>query len=135
MSVNSASTSCSASEEVGGDISDTAWRPLDISAVADRYETPVGDATLDLRAVDFNGRKQETTVEMRGGRLQVLLPPTVDVVATVNLQHGRARVFDREWGGPDLVTQKITDQGLDGKGGGNLLLNVIVGTGDVEVTR
>ena len=125
----------SASEEWGGRITDNVWRPLDIRAVADRYETTVGDATLDLRAVDFDNQDQETTVQMRGGRLQVMLPPTVDVVATVGLEHGRARVFDREWDGPDMRPQVVTNVGLDGPGGGKLRLNVIMEAGDVEVIR
>jgi hypothetical protein len=125
----------SGNEEWGGRITDNVWRPLDIRAVADRYETQVGDATLDLRAVDFSGLKQETTVQMRGGRLKVLLPPTVDVVATVGLEHGRARVFDREWDGPDMRPEVVGNSGLDGPGGGELRLNVIMEAGDVEVIR
>ena len=125
----------SAGERWGAPMRETEWRPLTVSAIADRYETPVGDATLDLRAVDFTGAQQATTVKMGGGRLIVMLPPTVDVTATVAVDHGRVRLFGREWNGTELGQQEVRNLGVDGSGGGGLRLDLDVTMGDVEVVR
>jgi phage shock protein PspC (stress-responsive transcriptional regulator) len=111
------------------------WQPRTIAGIADRYETPVGDATLDLRNVDFAGQNQETSIVMHAGRLRVLLPPTVDTTAQVDVGFGSAKVFGQDAEGPDLPTQRVTDEGTDGPGGGALRLAITVDAGDVEVTR
>jgi hypothetical protein len=125
----------SAAETWGGQFTDPVWRPQQVSGIADRYETPVGNATLDLRAVDFTGQTMDTTVVMHAGRLQVLLPPTVDTVAFVDVKNGRAQVFDRNWDGTNLAGQQVTDPGADGPGGGQLKLNITMDAGNVEVNR
>lgn len=125
----------SANERWGTPLNAPHWRPLDVTSIADTYNTPLGDATLDLRAVDFTGQQQATTVRMNAGRLQVMLPPTVDATVTVDVGRGRVRLFDNEWNGRDIV-QQATDQGVDRKvGGGDLRLNVVMEAGDVEVVR
>jgi phage shock protein PspC (stress-responsive transcriptional regulator) len=111
------------------------WQPRTVAGVADRYETPVGDVTLDLRQVDFTGQNQETSIVMSAGKLRVLLPPTVDTTAVVDVDFGSTTVFGQNADGPDLSTQEVTDQGPDGAGGGTLRLDIRVDAGDVEVTR
>lgn len=125
----------SANERWGATLNEPHWRPTNIAGVADRYETRVADATLDLRNVDFAGQHQVTTVSMQGGRLQVMLPPAVDTVATVDLGHGRVRLFGAERSGRDIPRQTVTDLGTDGTGGGELRLNLVMEAGDVEVVR
>ncbi len=126
----------SANERLGVDgfTDPVTWQPRTVSGIADRYETPVGDATLDLRQVDFTGQTMETSVIMHGGTLKVLLPPKVDTVASVDVDFGSSTLFGDVADGPDLA-HEVTDHGLDGVGGGDLRLNVKMDLGDVEVIR
>jgi phage shock protein PspC (stress-responsive transcriptional regulator) len=126
----------SANERLGVDgfADPVSWQPRTVSGIADRYEIPLGEATLDLRQVDFTGQQMETTVIMHGGQLKVLLPPKVDTVASVDVDLGSATVFGDVADGPDLA-QEVTDHGLDGVGGGDLRLTVKMDFGDVEVIR
>ncbi len=119
---------------VGGFTDPVTWQPRTVSGIADRYETPVGDATLDLRQVDFTGQQMETSVVMHAHKLRVLLPPNVDATALVDIDFGSATVFGNVADGPDLV-HEVTDHGLDGVGGGELRLIVKMDAGDVEVIR
>jgi hypothetical protein len=117
-------------------VSNDVYRPQSIAAVADRYDFSVGSATLDLRAVDFTGAQQDTTIAMKVGQVRVLLPDNVDTTATVDINGGgRAQVFGREWNGEDVGSQQVTDLGADGAGGGNLRLAIEMNAGNVEVTR
>jgi hypothetical protein len=111
------------------------WQPKVVSAVADSYSTPVGDATLDLRQVDFTGQNQVTSVEMSAGKLRVLLPPKVDVTSVVELSLGSVKVLGQNADGADLPIQTVKDEGPDGPGGGTLELRIQMDAGDVEVTR
>jgi hypothetical protein len=125
----------SGAETWGGELGNSSYRPQSITAVADRYDFTIGTATLDLRAVDFTGKTQATTVSMKVGQLKVLLPDNVDVTTSVLMDGGRARIFGREWEGQELGSQEVTDLGPDGTGGGTLRLTVELNTGDLEVTR
>jgi phage shock protein PspC (stress-responsive transcriptional regulator) len=111
------------------------WQPKVVTAVADSYSTPVGDATLDLRQVDFTGQNQVTSVEMSAGKLRVLLPPKVDVTSIVELSFGSVKVLGQNADGADLPVQTVKDLGPDGAGGGTLELRIQMDAGDVEVTR
>ncbi|HEU4349085.1 MAG TPA: PspC domain-containing protein, partial [Actinoplanes sp.] len=122
-------------ERFGGQISNNVYRPTSAESVADRYDFTVGNATLDLRRVNFTGLTQETTVQMRVGQVRVLLPPTVDATADVRMSDGRAVVFGREFNGSDLGAHPITDPGRDGTGGGTLNLIIEMEAGNVEVSR
>jgi hypothetical protein len=116
-------------------VGDVVWRPTDLSGVANRYETSVGDATLDLRAVDFSKEDAQITVQMGAGDLQVVLPPDVDVSTRVELDAGDARVFAEQWSGFDQRAREVTDLGTDGAGGGKLRLFLNLNVGSVEVNR
>ncbi len=68
------------------------------------------------------------------GDLTVILPPTVDVRAEVSVESERRR--PRIYVGRDrLVERTITDDGVDGSGGGDLVIRATVDVGDVEVRR
>jgi hypothetical protein len=122
-------------ERFGGQVGNNVFRPTSIAGVADRYDFTIGNATLDLRRVDFAGATQETTVQMKVGQVKVLLPPDVDTTADVRMSDGRAMVFGREWNGQDLSARELTDLGRDGAGGGTLKLIVEMNAGNVEVSR
>jgi hypothetical protein len=125
----------SGAEKWGGQVGTNDFRPKTADAIADRYDVSVGQTVLDLRAVDFTGVTQNTTIVTRLGRVQVLLPDHVDTTATVQIDGGRARVLGKEWDGNDVGTQTVTDLGADGAGGGTLNLTIQMSAGDVEVSR
>jgi hypothetical protein len=125
----------SGTERWGGDFSNEVLRPRSVAAVADRYDFPLGNETIDLRAVDFTGADQDTTITMKAGQVRVLLPDNVDTTASVNVERGRSQLFGREFSGNDVGTQSITDTGADGPGGGTLRLTISMNAGNVEVTR
>jgi hypothetical protein len=127
----------SGAERWGGELGNSTYRPQSIGAMADRYDFTIGNATLDLRAVDFTEQPQQqvTTVSMKVGQMRILLPDNVDTTTTVSMDGGRALIFGRELDGQDISSQEITDLGADGTGGGSLRLNIEMNTGNVEVTR
>jgi phage shock protein PspC (stress-responsive transcriptional regulator) len=125
----------SGTERWGGQVGNNVYRPHSLAAVADRYDFSVGNATLDLRAVDFANASQDTTIAMKVGQVKVLLPDNVDTTADVALENGRAQVFGREWDSKDSGAQAVSNLGADGAGGGTLHLNIEMKAGNVEVTR
>jgi hypothetical protein len=125
----------SGTERFGDEIGRNDFRPRTVAQIADRYDFSVGNATLDLRAVDFTGAQQDTTVVMKLGQVRVLLPDNVDTTASIQMDRGRAQVFGREWSSQDLNSQEVTDLGADGTGGGTLHLTIQTNTGNVEVSR
>jgi len=123
-------------ERFGGDVGNSVYRPQSLGAVADRYDFTAGNATLDLRDVDFAGKKQNVTLTMKLGQLRVLLPPTVDTTASVKVDGGRAVLFGRDFTADRNDTvHTATDLGNDGAGGGTLELDLQMDTGNVEVLR
>ncbi|GAA2880353.1 PspC family transcriptional regulator [Actinoplanes cyaneus] len=121
-------------EQWGGEFRDSVYRPATLAEVADSYEFTLGNVTLDLRSVDFTGVEQSTTVTMKVGQLQVLLPDNVDTTTQVRVG-GRAEVFGQEYTGSAAESQEITDLGADGAGGGKLALDLRLDTGNLEVIR
>jgi phage shock protein PspC (stress-responsive transcriptional regulator) len=122
-------------ERWGSEVGNSVYRPATLAAVADRYDFTAGNATLDLRQVAFAGQTQAVTVTMKVGQLRVLLPGTVDTTTTLQLENGRAVIFDKEYTDRDADGQTVTDLGADGAGGGTLQLDLQMDTGNVEVLR
>jgi phage shock protein PspC (stress-responsive transcriptional regulator) len=121
-------------ERFGSQIGNSVYRPATLAAVADRYDFTAGNATLDLRDVNFAGQQQTITATMRFGQLKVLLPPTVDTTATVHMNDGRAVFLGHELNDHNVDTT-VSDQGPDGAGGGTLKLDLQMDTGNLEVAR
>lgn len=116
----------------GGNVT---WIPSSVSDLAPRYDNQFGNSTLDLRRVDFTGRDETVDVRVAFGRLDVLLPPTVDTSVEADLFAGDAVVFGDSWGGLNSGVHAVTDNGVDGPGGGHLRLLVHVNAGNLEVHR
>src|SRR5690606_10616736 len=94
------------------------WRPADISQIQSTYRYDLGDAVVDLSAVDFTEAEGPVDIEasLGIGSLVIILPPEVDAVVEADVDVGYLQVFGHESGGldPDLAT--ITDFGEDGPG-------------------
>jgi hypothetical protein len=111
------------------------WRPTSVAQLDRTYTIDIGSAVLDLSAVDFTGRSETVLVHVGVGDLTVVVPPTVDVRAEVGVDVGNADVFDTSWGGIGSSERTVTDDGVDGPGGGELVIRATVDVGDVEVRR
>ncbi|SCL63026.1 Cell wall-active antibiotics response 4TMS YvqF [Micromonospora yangpuensis] len=111
------------------------WSPADHRELANRYENSFGDAVLDLRAIDFEGRDTEVTMSINFGEATVVVPPEVDVTVVADVKAGDAVVFGQRSAGVNGRPRETTDLGGDGAGGGTLRLYVHVNAGNLEVTR
>ncbi|MEV6800820.1 PspC domain-containing protein [Micromonospora rifamycinica] len=111
------------------------WAPTSYRELADRYENSFGDATLDLRAVDFDKQDTDLTVVVNFGEALIVVPPNVDVTAVTNVKAGEATVFGQRTAGLEGRARQLTDLGQNGPGGGTLRLTVQVNAGNLEVTR
>ncbi|MEV4404877.1 PspC domain-containing protein [Actinoplanes sp. NPDC049598] len=123
------------SERWGDDVANSVYRPTSPAQIADRYDFTLGDATLDLRQVDFAGQQQTITVTMKFGQVRVILPPTVDTTASLQVANGRAEIFGKTYEGESLNDEALTDLGPDGAGGGTLKLDLRLDAGNLEVHR
>jgi hypothetical protein len=122
-------------EHVGRSGQDVTWTPTSAGQVQSSYEISIGNATLDLSAVDFTGRTVEVSVHVAMGDLTVVLPSTVDTRTLARVSVGDAQVFSQEWSGIGQSEHVVTDLGPDGAGGGELTLNATVDVGNLEVRR
>jgi hypothetical protein len=113
----------------------TTWRPASIAQLSGSYSINVGDAYLDLSAVDFTGQSKTVQVNLDAGNLTIIVPPKVDVQADVQVNVGNATVFGQQWSGIGQGRHSVTDQGSDGPGGGGLTIQATVNVGNAEVRR
>ncbi|MCW3844620.1 cell wall-active antibiotics response protein, partial [Micromonospora yasonensis] len=122
-------------DRVRGIDGNVTWAPPSYQELATRYQNNFGDAVLDLRAVDFDKKDTQITVEVNFGKATVVVPPNVDVTTVADVNAGDATVFGRRTGGLNRPQWESTDLGADGRGGGTLRLLIRVNAGDLEVTR
>ncbi|WP_422743736.1 PspC domain-containing protein [Micromonospora sp. WMMD754] len=122
-------------DRVRGIDGNVTWAPTDRRDLANRYENNLGDAVLDLRAIDFDEQDVQVTVDVNLGNATVVVPPDVDVTTVADVNAGEATVFGRRTGGLNGRHWESTDAGADGPGGGKLRLYVHVNAGNLEVTR
>lgn len=113
----------------------SSWRPTTVAQLGEAYSTNVGNAVLDLSAVDFAGQTKTLRAQVNIGDLQIILPPTVDVVVQAHVSTGDAEVLGTSWGGLGQQPRTVTDNGSDGPGGGQLTLYATVKLGNLEVRR
>lgn len=125
----------SVTERVVTNARSVTWRPTSVDQLDSTYTIDIGSALLDLSAVDFTGRSETVRVSVSVGDLTIILPPTVDVRAEVSVDIGNADVLGSSWGGIGSSERTVTDDGVDGSGGGDLVIRATVDVGDVEVQR
>jgi hypothetical protein len=120
-------------ERFGRDWAPSVYRPATLTAVADQYDFNVGNVTLDLRAVDFDGQTQAVAVTMKLGQLKVLLPDAVDTTVDAGVDGGRMVLFGEEFN--DSSYRQAADNGSQGVKDGKLMLNIRMEAGNLEVIR
>jgi hypothetical protein len=119
----------------GGPNGDVTWAPATVSDIHSRYQLDAGNGTLDLSQVDFTDRSVDVEVSVNVGDVVVILPPKVDVDVDAKVSFGDGNVFNEQWNGIDKSRRHISDNGVDGSGGGHLHLVANVDVGTLEVHR
>ncbi|MDQ3887605.1 MAG: cell wall-active antibiotics response protein [Actinomycetota bacterium] len=111
------------------------WSAATPAQLQDRYTHAVGSGHLDLTDLVIpDGRTASTTVAMSVGEIKVFLPPDLDVEAVCHVATGEVTCLGKRSAGFSARAE-IADDGADGPGGGQLVLNVQSQIGNVEVTR
>ncbi|HEX5585838.1 MAG TPA: LiaF domain-containing protein, partial [Acidimicrobiia bacterium] len=115
-----------------GGIGDTTHRPRAVGAVDGSYEMAIGRLTVDLGAVDFSGRRRTVHAALGIGKLDVIVPDGVRVVADGHAGAGTVIVFGRRT--RDCCPVDVRRVRPGDVGGGTLRLTAEVGAGDVEIS-
>jgi phage shock protein PspC (stress-responsive transcriptional regulator) len=112
---------------------DAEWTPKTWDEVPAVYEHGGGNATLDLRGLEFGKEPRTINVRTGFGNLEVVLPPDVPVVVNARVQAGNLEVLGSENNGWQQRTTITDDPGKPGIG--RLTLNLRAGFGNIEVRR
>jgi hypothetical protein len=119
----------------GGTHRSVSWRPASVEQLASDYHATVGNAVLDLSGLVFTAHTASVRVHVSVGDLRIILPPTVDVEVHSAVGVGDSIVLGQRWSGIGQGGHTITDDGVDGPGGGQLTIDATVDLGKLEVLR
>lgn len=111
------------------------WKPASVAQLAPNYHAAVGNGVLDLSGLVFTGHTASIRVHVSVGDLRIILPPTVDVEVHSTVDVGNSAVLGQHWGGIGQGSHTVTDDGVDGPGGGQLTIDATVNLGNLEVLR
>lgn len=117
---------------VGG-MGERSWQPATVEEIAPRYELGMGDATLDLSEIDFDGADVAVAAQVGLGELTVYVPDDVDVDTDGSVGVGELRLFDLAASGMGNLQRRVADTVADPAG--ELDLTASVGMGELVVTR
>ena len=124
----------------GQGLGGTTWRPTTAGAVRPSYERGVGTGTLDLTGIRLNGATVHTRLKLGAGQAVVRLPKNATVRVYYRVSAGDVRLpGDQSHSGVHVKTDQ--DERFDyGPAAGVLStgtvdLEVLVGAGELEVTR
>jgi phage shock protein PspC (stress-responsive transcriptional regulator) len=115
-----------------GDRNDT---PVSLDQVAPSYSRSVGSVDLDLTRLPATGHPITTSVDVNLGSATVTVPRDADVDVRCHSRVGSVDCLGRQQDGTGIDVKVEDDLGDNGAGGLKIVLNVEVGTGDVEVVR
>ncbi|HEY9410245.1 MAG TPA: PspC domain-containing protein [Jiangellaceae bacterium] len=94
-----------------------------------------GDIRYDLSGlVLVEDDSLRLSIDQGAGDLEVIVPPNADVIVNGSVGAGDISAFGQGSGGLGRE-RRITDNGLDGPGGGTIQLDLELGFGDIRVTR
>ncbi|MEV0058076.1 PspC domain-containing protein [Saccharopolyspora shandongensis] len=121
--------------DLSGELGSDVVRPTAIQSVQPFYKRSAGSVELDLRDLAIaDGQELHTGANVGLGDIIVQLPPNVDVTARCAAELGGVQCLGDSADGRS-AERSVVDQGEDGPGGGHIVLDLVVGTGDVEVIR
>lgn len=115
-------------------VGDRSERPLSVHDVQPTYARSVGQVVLDLTGLPNSG-VVTTGANVNVGSAHVTVPKDADVQVYCHTNIGSVDCLDQQQDGTGSTVQIPNDYGEDGPGGLKIVLNVQVGTGDVEVVR
>jgi phage shock protein PspC (stress-responsive transcriptional regulator) len=118
-----------------GTTGDVTYNPATQAELSDRYTHSIGNVDLDLSQLTFTGLTRHITATVNYGNLTVTLPSAVDAVVHAKVNVGNADVFTTHWDGINNPEHTVSDNGPDGAGGGQLVLDLRVKAGNLEVSR
>jgi phage shock protein PspC (stress-responsive transcriptional regulator) len=110
-------------------------KPKSVAELAPNYSRGIGDVDLDLTKLPSTGYPITTTVDVNVGSATVTVPQDADVDVHCHAKIGNVDCLGRQQNGTGVDVQVKDDLGDNGAGGMKIVLNVEVGTGDVEVVR
>jgi hypothetical protein len=123
-----------------GGVGDRNERPTTAADIQREYHLSLGQLTIDLRAVSLSESAGPRTIKasVGMGQLTVRIPSGALVEATGHVGAGQVTIFGRENSGLDvkLVGHAPPPPGFQVIGGtAQLILDLSVGLGQIEVTR
>jgi predicted membrane protein len=111
------------------------FRPASVADIRSPYQLTVGVLTLDLSQLHQpDGTSVTTRLDVGTGTVLVRVPRNVHVQAHCSAEVGSVNCLNRQANGPGATAQATVDASAGGTGG-NIVLDVHVGSGTVEVTR
>ncbi|TDQ05849.1 phage shock protein C (PspC) family protein [Labedaea rhizosphaerae] len=116
-------------------VGDRTETPRSIAQVAPSYSRSVGSIDLDLTELPDTGRSVHTSVDANVGSATVRVPANADVEVHCRAKIGSVDCLGQRQDGTGVEVKIDNDLGDDGEGGLKIVLDVRVGTGDVEVVR
>ena len=115
---------------LAGGIGERNYRPTSFAVLEDDYELGLGSLHLDLRELDFAGRRETVRVTVGVGETNVWVPDGVRTVVDAHVRFGELQILGGEQGGAD-VEDRVVREGTEGTG--ELRLELEGGVGSVKV--
>ena len=118
-----------------GGIGDRDYAPASASDIPPTYRLAIGHQTIDLNALNLDGKKVQVTSSIGIGEIDVRVPPNVRLVV-----HGRVGTGDLNIGGEDInngsqVDRTLVLPAIGTPVAGEIDLDLRVGLGRVYVDR
>ncbi|MDQ3978410.1 MAG: PspC domain-containing protein [Actinomycetota bacterium] len=119
---------------LAGGVGDRTYRPVLVEQLRSPYRIGIGELTLDLSQLELDGRRAEVLVTAGIGRVEVLVPTSVQLTLAGHAGVGEVVLLGSHWGGSG-IDQQVVQSGLGLEGEGGLSVRARVGIGQVEVRR
>jgi predicted membrane protein len=114
-----------------GGVGERRWEVLRVSDLDDDYELGIGEATLDLGALDLpDGRDAEIEVHLGIGHLEVIVPEGASLDVRAEAGAGEIRVLGHRDEGMGVELDRSFRGDRDGD---RFVLDLHVGLGQIEV--
>jgi phage shock protein PspC (stress-responsive transcriptional regulator) len=115
---------------VTGGVGERNWRPATLDRLESSYELGIGEAGLDLSALELTEGTRDVKVRLGVGELRIVVPDDVAVEVDSHTGAGNLRVFDEERSGTDVDLDRSA-----GAGPPLLRIDARIGLGELTVRR
>jgi phage shock protein PspC (stress-responsive transcriptional regulator) len=114
---------------VTGGVGERFWQPESVERLEPSYELGIGDAALDLSALELTEGTRHVRARLGIGELRIVVPDGVEVAVDAHAGAGSITVFGRERNGTNV------DLAQSGGAAPLLLIDAEVGLGELTVRR